>query len=61
VFYKENEEKYKVIPTLILPELACTSRFEETDWWHRAKVLKIIDEENVQVIMIFKYLYFILI
>jgi len=49
-FYNENEEKYKVLPKLILPELACTSYTKGTNLWHRAIVLKIVDEENVQVI-----------
>jgi len=54
VYYNKNEEKYKVIPNLILPELACTSCFEDSKLWHRATVLKIVDEENVKVTKIFK-------
>lgn len=56
IFYNENEEKYKVLPKLILPELACISCFEDSGLWHRAIVLKIVNEENVQVIKIFKYI-----
>lgn len=59
-FYNENEEKYKVLPKLILPGLACTSYTKGTNLWHRAKVLKLVDEENVQVIRDFKYLHIIL-
>lgn len=55
VYYNDNEKKYKVIPKLIFPGLACTSCFEDSGSWHRAKVLKIVDEENVQVIKMFKY------
>ncbi|KAF0756349.1 tudor domain-containing protein 5-like [Aphis craccivora] len=51
-FYNENEEKYKVLPTLILPELTCTSYTKGTNLWHRAKVLKIVDEENVQLFFV---------
>ncbi|XP_027842505.2 tudor domain-containing protein 5-like isoform X2 [Aphis gossypii] len=51
-FYNENEEKYKVLPKLILPELACTSYTKGTNLWHRAKVLKIVDEENVQLFFV---------
>jgi len=54
VYYKDNEQKYKVLPTLILPGLACTSCFEDTDLWHRATVLKIVDDDNLQVIKIFE-------
>uniref|UniRef100_A0A2S2PA58 Tudor domain-containing protein 1 n=2 Tax=Schizaphis graminum TaxID=13262 RepID=A0A2S2PA58_SCHGA len=52
VYYNENEEKYKVIPKLILPELACTSCFEDSNLWHRAIVLKIVDEENVKLLYV---------
>jgi len=55
VYYNANETKYKVSPTLILPGLACTSIFEDSNSWHRAKVLKIVDDDNVQVIKIFKF------
>uniref|UniRef100_A0A2H8TF29 Tudor domain-containing protein 1 n=1 Tax=Melanaphis sacchari TaxID=742174 RepID=A0A2H8TF29_9HEMI len=52
LYYKDNEEKYKVIPKLIIPELACISCFEDSNLWHRATVLKIIDEENVQLLYV---------
>ncbi|CAH1731463.1 unnamed protein product [Aphis gossypii] len=52
VYYNNNEEKYKVVPNLILPEMACTSRFEDSKLWHRATVLKIVDEENVQLLYV---------
>jgi len=55
VYYNDNEKKYKVIPTLILPGLPCTSIFEDSNSWHRAIVLRIVDDDNVQVIKIFKY------
>lgn len=55
VYYKDNEQKYKVIPTLILPGMACISCFEDSGLWHRAKVLKIVDDDNLQVIKIFKF------
>ncbi|XP_060857955.1 uncharacterized protein LOC132935429 isoform X2 [Metopolophium dirhodum] len=51
-FYNENEEKYKVSAKLILPELPCTSYIKGTNFWHRAKVLKIVDEENVQLFFV---------
>uniref|UniRef100_A0A2S2P5Q8 Tudor domain-containing protein 5 n=1 Tax=Schizaphis graminum TaxID=13262 RepID=A0A2S2P5Q8_SCHGA len=51
-FYNENEEKYKVLPKLILPELACISCTKDTNLWHRAKVLQIIDEENVKLFFV---------
>jgi len=57
-FYNENEEKYKVSPKLILPELPCISCIKDTNLWHRAKVLKIVDEKSVQVLMYFKYILF---
>jgi len=56
VYYKDNETKYKVLPKLIIPELACTSCFEDSDLWHRAMVMKIVDDENVQVIKICKHI-----
>jgi len=56
LYYNENETKYKVLPKLILPELACTSCFEDSGMWHRATVMKIVDDENVQVIKIFKHI-----
>ncbi|XP_025199021.1 tudor domain-containing protein 5-like, partial [Melanaphis sacchari] len=51
-FYNENEEKYKVLPKLIFPELACISCIKDTNLWHRAKVLKIVDEENVELFFV---------
>jgi len=59
VYYNKNENKFKVLPKLILPKLACTSCFEDSGLWHRATVLKIIDDENVQVIKFFKLILFI--
>ncbi|KAL5236605.1 hypothetical protein ACI65C_004015 [Semiaphis heraclei] len=52
LYYKENEIKYKVLPKLILPDLACTSCFEDTGLWHRATVMKIVDDENVQLLYV---------
>lgn len=56
MYYNENEKKFKVLPKLILQGLACTSCFEDSGLWHRATVLKIIDDENVQVIKIFEHI-----
>ncbi|XP_050066598.1 uncharacterized protein LOC126555758 [Aphis gossypii] len=47
-YYEKNEEKYQVIPRLILPELPCASCYEDSNLWHRAMVLNIVDEENVK-------------
>ncbi|XP_022169440.1 uncharacterized protein LOC111033146 isoform X1 [Myzus persicae] len=52
VYYNENEKKFKVLPKLILQGLACTSCFEDSGLWHRATVLKIIDDENVQLLYV---------
>ncbi|CAH1731461.1 unnamed protein product [Aphis gossypii] len=52
-YYEKNEEKYKVIPRLILPELPCASCYEDSNLWLRAMVLNIVDEENVKVTKIF--------
>ncbi|KAE9528672.1 hypothetical protein AGLY_012247 [Aphis glycines] len=51
-YYKKNEEKYKVIPRLILPELPCASCYEDSNLWHRAMVLNIVDEENVKLLYV---------
>ncbi|XP_050063063.1 uncharacterized protein LOC126552407 [Aphis gossypii] len=49
LYYEKNEEKYKVIPRLILPELPCASCYEDSNLWLRAMVLNIVDEENVKL------------
>lgn len=48
-FYEKNEDYYKVVPELLTVGLACTSHFENSGIWHRAKILKIFDENSVQV------------
>ncbi|XP_015370255.1 PREDICTED: uncharacterized protein LOC107166201 [Diuraphis noxia] len=52
LFYKKNETKYKVLPQLILQNLACTSCFEDSGLWHRATVMKIVDDKNVQLLYV---------
>jgi len=52
VFYNDNEEKYTVLPELIITGLACTSCFEDTKLWHRATVLNIIDELRVELLYV---------
>jgi len=54
LFYDTNEEKYKVLPEYVQVGLPCASRFEDSKLWHRAKVMKIVDDLNVQVNSLFK-------
>lgn len=49
LFYNTNEEKYKLLPELVQVRLPCVSCFEDTGLWHRAKVIKIVDDLRVQV------------
>ncbi|XP_050528415.1 uncharacterized protein LOC126898446 [Daktulosphaira vitifoliae] len=53
-FYNDtsNEDKCKVLPELVTPGLPCISRFEDSMQWHRAVVLKLIDEDNVQLLYV---------
>jgi len=51
-FYTKNEHKYKILPELLSVELACVACFEDSMQWHRAKITKIIDEHNVEVLYV---------
>lgn len=49
IFYMFNEVKYQILPELIIVGLPCAIQFEDTNVWHRAKVLEIIDNLRVKV------------
>lgn len=59
LFYDNNEDKYRVLPELITAGLACASCFEDSQQWHRAKVINVVDEHNVKVNTVFR-IYFIM-
>lgn len=52
-FYLFNEEKYQILPDLIIVGLPCTSQFENSKLWHRAKVVDIIDDMHVRVNIVY--------
>ncbi|XP_050426306.1 tudor domain-containing protein 7-like [Adelges cooleyi] len=48
-FYNSNQNDYEIPPGLISEGVPCVCIFEESVLWHRAVVLKVIDENSVRL------------
>lgn len=48
-FYSKNDELYIIKPEYIISGLVCALRYESTGEWHRALILRLVDEKSVQV------------
>jgi hypothetical protein len=42
------------MPELIIPGLACVAYFEDTQQWHRIKVMNYVDEDHVKVNTVYR-------